>query len=171
MQRILVIGSGGSGKSTVARRIAERTGLPLIHLDALYWKAGWQETPKREWAQMVEQIAEQDTWVMDGNYGGTLDRRLDAADTVIFLDLSRWTCLARVLKRRIEFHGGSRPDMAEGCFEQLDWELLRWVWRYPKEKRPRVLKKLADLPREKKVVILRSPAEVEQFLGSLPSVA
>jgi adenylate kinase family enzyme len=171
MKRVLVIGSGGSGKSTLARRLADRTGLPLVHLDALYWRAGWQETPKQEWAQTVEQIIQQNAWVMDGNYGGTLERRLEAADTVIFLDLSRWICLGRVVKRRIQFHGRSRPDMAEGCSEQLNWEFLRWIWSYPKEKRPRLLKKLEDVAREKDVVILRSPEEVEQFLASLPSHA
>lgn len=168
MKRVLVIGSGGAGKSTFARRVAERTGLPLIHLDALYWRAGWQETPKQEWAETVEQLVRQDAWVMDGNYGGTLDRRLEAADTVIFLDLPRWICLHRVVKRRIRFHGRSRPDMAEGCSEQLSWEFLRWIWSYPKDRRPKLLSKLEEHARGRNMVILRSPSAVERFLESLP---
>jgi adenylate kinase family enzyme len=171
MKRILVIGSGGAGKSTLARRLADRTGLPLVHLDALFWRAGWRKTSKQEWTRTVEELVQRDAWVMDGNYGGTLDRRLEAADTVIFLDLSRWTCLRRAVKRRIQFHGRSRPDVAKGCSEQLTWEFLRWVWNYPKKHRPKLLTKLAELASDKNVVVLRSPAEVEGFLTSLPSRA
>ena len=171
MKRVFVIGSGGAGKSTLARRLAHRTGLPLVHLDALYWRAGWQETPKQEWAHTVEELVQRDAWVMDGNYGGTLDRRLEAADTVIFLDLSRWICLHRAVRRRIQFHGRSRPDVAEGCAEQLNREFLRWIWNYPREKRPTLLGRLADLAREKNIVVLRSPAEVERFVASVPSYA
>src|SRR4051812_22129729 len=72
MRRVLVIGSGGAGKSTFARSLAERLGLPLIHLDALYWRPGWVETPKEEWAREVRRLLSADRWVMDGNYGGTL---------------------------------------------------------------------------------------------------
>lgn len=171
MKRVLVIGSGGAGKSTLARRLADRTGLPLVHLDALYWMSGWRAPPKQEWARTVGHLVRQDAWVMDGNYGGTLDRRLAASDTVIFLDLSRWICLRRAVKRRIQFHRRSRPDRAEGCSEQLSWEFLRWIWNYPKEQRPRLLTKLGELAREKTIVVLRSPAEVERFLASLPSHA
>lgn len=117
MKRVLVIGPSCAGKSTLARRLADRIGLPLVHLDPLYWRAGWRETPKEEWAQTVERLVQQDDWVIDGNYGGTLDQRLEAADTVIFLDFSRWICLRRAVKRRIQFHGRSCPDMAEGCSE------------------------------------------------------
>ncbi len=152
----------------LASRLAERTGLPLIHLDALYWRAGWRETPAQEWEETVDQLVRQEAWVMDGNYGGTLDRRLHAADTVIFLDLPRWTCLSRVVKRRVQFHGRSRPDMAEGCSERLSWEFLRWIWNYPKDRRPALLRKLAEHARRKNVTVLRSPRAVERFLESLP---
>lgn len=106
--------------------------------------------------------------MLDGNYGGTLDRRLEPADTVIFLDLSRWICLRRAVKRRLRFHGRSRPDMAAGCPERLNWEFLRWIWNYPRENRPSLLGKLDRLASDKKVVTLRSPVEVERFLASLP---
>src|SRR5438034_11750677 len=86
LKRILVIGSGGSGKTTFARRLAERTTLPLIHLDALYWRPGWDPTPADEWRARVEALANEPAWIMDGNYGGTLDIRLAASDTIVFLD-------------------------------------------------------------------------------------
>ena len=89
MRRVLVIGSGGAGKSTFAARLAARTGLPLIHLDACFWRSGWDPTPPDEWARRVADLMSRQEWVMDGNYGGTLDARLAACDTVIFLDVPR----------------------------------------------------------------------------------
>jgi adenylate kinase family enzyme len=168
MRKVLVIGSGGAGKSAFAARLAERTGLPLIHLDALYWKPGWIETPKEEWARTVGELLARDAWVMDGNYGGTMDRRLAACDTVVFLDLPRTICLRRAVRRRITFHGRSRPDMTEGCNERLAWEFVRWIWEYPKKRRPGILARLAALRPDQRAVVLRSPAEVQAFLSSLP---
>ena len=100
MNRVLIIGSGGSGKTTLARRLAERTGLPLIHLDALYWRPGWDPTPGDEWRARIAALVRGERWIIDGNYGGTLDLRLEACDTVIFLDVSRWVCLWRGDGRR-----------------------------------------------------------------------
>ena len=166
-QRILVVGSGGAGKSTLAARIAARTGLPLIHLDALYWRAGWVEPPPDEWARIVEEIAARPAWVMDGNYSGTLVRRLAACDTVVFLDLPRLVCAWRVVKRWLRHRGRTRPDMAPGCEEQVTWEFLRWIWDYPRRSRPKVLARIESHAAGKRVVILRSSAEAERFLESL----
>lgn len=167
MKRVLVVGPGGSGKSTLARRLAARTGLPLIHLDTLYWRPGWEAPAKDEWERTVRELVRRDAWIIDGNYGATLDPRLDAADTVIFLDLPRRTCLRRIVQRRLRFRGRSRPDMAEGCPEQLTWAFLRWVWTFPKERRPILLRKLEGVAGEKDVITLRSPADVERFLASV----
>lgn len=169
MRRVLVIGSGGAGKSTFAARLAERTGLPLVHLDALYWRPGWTETPRDEWDAEVERLLAGERWILDGNYGRTLARRLEACDTVVFLDLPRTLCLRRAVERRIRFHGRSRPDMREGCPERLSWEFLRWIWRYPAERRPGILARLAALRPDQRAVILRSPAEVDDFLRRVPA--
>ncbi|HVF43970.1 MAG TPA: DNA topology modulation protein [Pyrinomonadaceae bacterium] len=164
MRKVLVIGSGGSGKSTFAAELGERTGLPVIHLDSHFWRAGWQEPPRDEWAARVDELLKRDAWVMDGNYGGTLERRLAACDTVIFLDLPRVLCLWRVVSRSIRYRGRTRPDMAEGCREQLTWEFARWVWAYPRRNRPGVLKRLSELSGGQRVVVLRSRREVRRFL-------
>ena len=168
MRKVLVIGSGGAGKSTFASTLSSRTGLPLIHLDALYWRPGWIEPPAAEWDQTIEHLLEGDAWIMDGNYGRTLERRLTACDTVIFLDLPRLLCLQRIIRRRLQFHGRSRPDMREGCPEQLSWEYIQWVWTYPEKRRPGILARLAALGPEQQVVVLRSRREVERFLAQLP---
>lgn len=167
MRRILVIGSGGSGKTTLARRLGARLGLEVVHLDALYWQAGWVEPPPEVWRERVTELALRGSWVMDGNYSGTLEQRLAACDTVVFLDLPRTLCLWRVLKRSFTYRGRSRPDMAAGCPEQLTLDFLLWVWRYPARSRPKVLRLLAAYAEGRRVVCLRSRAEVEEFLARL----
>ena len=167
MQRILVIGSGGSGKSTVAKEIASRLGLPLVHLDALYWHPGWRATEKDVWDRVVRELIDAPRWVMDGNYGRTLEVRLTRCDTVVFLDLPRVTCLWRVLKRRLAFPGRSRPDVAPGCPEQLTWEFLHWIWTYPKRRRPGILRRLAGLRVDQRAIVLSSNRDVRRFLGGL----
>ena len=107
---------------------------------------------------------------MDGNYGGTLERRLAKCDTVVFLDLPRVVCLARVLKRRLQFRGRARPDMNPGCPERLSWEFLSWIWNYPVQKRPKILARLARLHPGQKSVVLTSQSEMDRFFQSLPHV-
>ena len=167
MQRILVIGSGGAGKSTLARQVAERLALPIVHLDARYWHAGWTTTPKDEWAREVARLIAGDAWVMDGNYSGTLDLRIPAADTVVFLDVPRLVCLWRVVKRRMEFRNRSRPDMPPECPERLTWQFIDWIWRYPRRQRPRVLERLRAVAAEKRVIILTSSGDAARFLSGL----
>ncbi|MEH2257160.1 AAA family ATPase [Nostoc sp.] len=117
MKKILIIGSGGAGKSTLARELGTILSLEVIHLDAWYWNPGWVETPKTEWQSIIQDLTLRESWIMDGNYGGTLDVRLSVADTVIFLDFPRILCLSRVIKRRFTYAGQSRPDMALDCPE------------------------------------------------------
>lgn len=162
----MVIGSGGSGKSTFARRLGPLLGLEVIHLDAEHWGAGWAEPPKDVWRSKVRELAARDSWVMDGNYSATLDVRLEACDTVIFLDLPRALCAWRILKRVATYRRGRRPDVAEGCDERFDLKFLLWVWNYPTRTRPRVLRKIEEHARGKRVYRLRSRAEVEQFLAA-----
>lgn len=162
-----MIGSGGAGKSTLAARLGERLGLPVVHLDARYWRPGWAPTPEPEWRATVARLAAADAWVVDGNYGGTLDLRLARCDAVVFLDLPRWLCVARVLRRALRYAGRTRPDMAPGCPERLTWEFVRWVWDYPRTRRPDILRRLAELAPGTRVTVLRSRAAVARFLAGL----
>lgn len=164
MTKIAVIGSPGAGKSTLARQLGQVLGIEVFHLDALYWKPGWVETPKEEWVEIQKELVIKDSWIIDGNYGSTIEIRLQAAEVIIFLDLPRTVCLWRVVKRRFQYAWQRRPDMAEGCPEKIDWEFLRWVWRFPLDERPGVVKKLAGLSGEKKIIRLTSPAQVKRFL-------
>jgi adenylate kinase family enzyme len=167
-RRVLVIGSGGAGKSTLARAIGARLGLPVVHLDALYWRAGWVPAPEAEWTATVARLVADEAWVMDGNYGGTMAPRLAACDVAIFLDLPRLVCLWGIVRRALRYRGRTRPDLAAGCPEQLTWEFVRWVWQYPRTRRPGVLQRLAALPPER-VRVLRSRREVRRFVAALPA--
>ena len=164
MRKVLVIGPGGAGKSTFAARLGKLLKIEVLNLDKFYWSPGWLEMPKSEWLKTVEELLRRDAWIMDGNYSGTLDLRLEACDTVIFLDMDRKLCLWRVFKRAIKYRHRSRPDMAEGCHERLTLEFIQWVWNYSSRTRPKILKRLEANQGAKKIVWLRSPAEVERFL-------
>lgn len=167
MRKVLVIGPGGAGKSTLATQLGELLNIEVLHLDKFYWHPGWIETPKSEWLETVEELVRRDSWVMDGNYSGTLDVRYQACDTVIFLDISRTICLWRVIKRAIMYRRNSRPDMAEGCPERLTLEFILWIWNYPRRTRPKIVRML-ESHSEKKIVWLRSQSDVERFLAEHP---
>lgn len=163
MKKILIIGSGGAGKSTFARRLHELTGVELFHLDKLHWKPNWVEPTKAEWKRAVEDLIKKDSWIMDGNYGGTMEMRFAACDTVIFLDLPRAICVWRAIKRVLLYQKNSRPDMAEGCDERFDLKFYKWIWDYPTRTKPRVEALINRFQDTKKIIRLSSTKEVENF--------
>ncbi len=164
MKKILIIGSGGAGKSTFARRLGEKTGLEVIHLDKLHWKPNWTETPKDEWQKIVGEIIKGGEWIMDGNFGGTMEMRIKACDTVVFLDFPRIVCVYRALKRWIAYYKTNRPDMTEGCNEKFDLEFLGWIWNFEQTAKPRIENLLEKFEDEKTIIRLKSKREVENFL-------
>ncbi len=171
MQRILLIGPGGAGKSTLARCLAERLDLPLHHLDALYWQPGWMQPERDAWEAKVRALLATEAWVMDGNFGGTLDLRLSACDTVLLLDLPPWQCLWRVLHRRWTHRNRHRLDMTPGCNEKVDLDFLWWIASYRWRRRPAVLAKLRGAAtRGVRVEWLQDDAGIARFLAALPQV-
>ena len=164
MRKIMLIGSGGSGKSTLARELGQKLGIEVHHLDAYFWRPGWNLLNADERRALQAPILKRDTWIIDGNYQGSMDDRLHEADTILFLDLPRLLCLFRVVKRRIRYHGVTRPDMHPGCEERLDRTFLKWIWTYPQVIRPDVLAQLAPLANEKRVLRLTSRHAVKRFL-------
>jgi hypothetical protein len=143
MERVMLIGCGGAGKSTLARELGKRLGLPVYHLDALFWRPGWVPTPREEWRGIQSQLVQQERWIIDGNYDSTLEIRLARADSVIF-----------------------RPDLNPGCPEKIDRDFLRWIWAFPRETRPELLRKLQGVPPTTRVIHLRSRREVAEFLAN-----
>lgn len=164
MKKISIIGSGGAGKSTLAKELAMKTGIPAYHLDALFWQPGWVETEREMWRSIQEDLCSKDAWILDGNYGSTLDIRLMHSDTIIFLDINRFICLARAICRSIRSYGKTRPDMAAGCEEHFDFKFAKWIIDYPVLKKPEILKCLNALPPEKTIIVLTSTEGVKRFL-------
>ncbi len=141
--------------------------LPVIHLDKYFWKPNWIQTPDDEWDRIVEDFTEQDQWIMDGNYSRTLDIRIRRADVIIFLDMPTLLCLYRVVKRRIQYHNKTRPDLNEDCPEKLDWEFIKWVWNYKKRSRNRVLEKLEHAKNEKQIFIVKNRKQINDLIDIL----
>jgi adenylate kinase family enzyme len=164
MRKVLIIGPGGAGKSTLAGELGRLLGIEVLHLDKFYWQPDWIEPPKSEWLKTVEALLQRESWIMDGNYSGTLDIRIGMCDTVIFLDMTRGLCLWRILKRALMYRNQSRPDMAEGCPERLSLEFLIWVWNYPRRSKPKIVRLLESNP-GKNIVWIRSQSEMTSFLA------
>lgn len=128
--KITIMGFSGSGKSTLARELGQELSLPVLHFDAIHFLPGWVETSREEKREKVRAFLEMHPsgWVIDGNYLQICpEMRFPVSDVILFLDFPRWLCLLRVLRRWSKNRGKTRPDMAPGCPEKLDWEFVRWV--------------------------------------------
>ena len=167
MQRILVIGSPGAGKSTLAARLAARLGLPLIHLDREYFGAGWTTPNKPEWREHVKALAARPAWVMEGNYASTFDLRVPRATAIIWLDLPRWKCSLSVLWRVVRNYGRPRPDLGTAGPERFDWSFMRWIWSYPRKMRPKTIRMLQRLRPDQRVYVLRSHSDIPALEAAL----
>lgn len=115
MKKIILIGSGGAGKSTLAKEMGAKLNLDVYHLDALFWQPNWVAVTREEQKQIQHELVKKEEWLIDGNYGGTMDIRIVAADTIIFLDIKRNICIYRALKRMIMYRNKVRTDMGPGC--------------------------------------------------------
>lgn len=169
MQRVLVIGPCGAGKSTLASALSCRLGLPLFHMDQLNWQPGWIESSKGEISAKLRGIVGTDHWLIDGTYGGTLSLRLDRADTVVYLDFPISLCFLRLLKRIWMYRGRSRPDMTEDCPERFDLAFLFYLIR--RNSGPRIRMEAHLIGHEAKIIRLRKPDQVQRWMDSLPAVA
>ena len=166
MRRILIVGNSGGGKSTLARRLGEKLGLPVIHLDVLFWKPGWVERDDDEFRANVAKTLEAPAWITDGNFGGTWALRMPLADTIIWIDQPRLLCLFRAIWRIVQYRRGDRPDMAEGCHESIDLKFYRFIWTYDAKVRPRLEIALATYGAQARVIHLQSDHEIANFLAS-----
>ncbi len=167
MKRVLVIGSCGAGKSFFSKRLGAITGLPTIHLDRIYWRPGWVEPSKEEWRSTVAELLRGESWIIDGNYGGTMDMRLAECDTVFFLDFPRHVCTWRVIRRSLVYYGRTRPDLGDGCPERFDWDFIKWTWNYPARSRASVEQRLAGAADHVNIIRLRSGREVERYIEGI----
>lgn len=152
--RIAIIGCGGSGKTTLARRIGTALPAPVTHLDVLYYDGEWNTLPKDNFAAVQEALVAQDRWVIDGNFASTLAIRLQRATEVIFLDLPPLVCLSGIAQRRLKYGGGQ--DDETGVYDRIHWGFIKYVWNYRATMGPRVRNLILEHGTHANVHIVRS---------------
>ena len=162
--KIAVLGHSASGKSTLAERLGERYGIPVLHLDRVAFCPGWKERYLQEARGLVEVFMKQESWVIDGNYKKYGQReRLDQADEIVILDFPRLSCLIRACKRYVRYRGRTRDDMAEGCREKIDPAFVWWIlYEGRTAERHRHLREI----RERypgKTVVLKNQRQLDRF--------
>ncbi len=166
MERILIIGCSCSGKSTLARALGQKLGLPVVHLDQLWWKEGWEHVTREEFDSRLAMALNMDRWIIDGDYSRTIEQRLPRCDTILYLDFNRWECLLGMFQRVLGSYGKVRADMAPGCPERFDWDFVKFIWNFNENNRVRNYTWLARAKHAESIV-LKNRKEVRAFLESL----
>ena len=161
MKKVIVIGCPGSGKSTVSRALHNKTGIPLYHLDMMYWNADKTTVEKSVFLERLSAVLENNEWIIDGNYGSTMELRMAACDTVIFLDYPLDICLDGIKERR----GKPRSDMPWIETEE-DEEFIEFIKSYNEQQKPKVLE-LLEKYRDKNIIILGRREQADEFLSQL----
>ena len=159
MKKVIVIGCPGSGKSTVSRALHNKTGIPLYHLDMMYWNADRTTVENSVFLERLSAVLEKDEWIIDGNYSSTMELRMVACDTVIFLDYPFEICLDGIKERR----GKSRSDMPWIETEE-DAEFIEFIKSYNEQQKPKVLE-LLEKYSDKNIVIFKSREQTDAFLN------
>ena len=169
MQKIIVIGNAGSGKTTFSKALAEKLNLPLVHLDKIFWCGKWHHISRESFDKILEEELQKDSWIIDGNYNRTLPCRLKECDTVFYFDLPTISCLWGSTKRVIQNYGKTRDDMGGYCPEYFDkhkWELYLSILKFNKQNRERYYKMLSE-EKDKKIIIFKNKNDIRKFLKTL----
>lgn len=173
MDRIVIIGSPGAGKSTLARTLGSMLDMKVIHLDRYFWKPGWKEYPRDERARILQELVKIERWIIEGTYLSTSDIRINAADMVVFLDMPTWLCLYRVIRRRFQDARKQRSDLPDGCTERLRPLYLLKMLAFRQKDRRLLLSKIQSYEKNeqkgKSIYQLRTQKDIDLFLKNLPS--
>lgn len=162
MKRVIVIGSPGAGKSTFSRELSKIIKLPLYHLDMLWHKPDKTNITKLEFDAKLDDWLKRDSWIIDGNYTRTLEKRIEKCDTVFLLDFKVSVCLDGVLSRI----GKKREDMP-WIEEELDLEFKNWIINFPKVQLPKIYELLLKYQEKKEIIIFKTRDELLEYLKKL----
>lgn len=170
MHRIWITGSSGSGKTTIAKKLGNKLNTTVCHRDNITWKENWQERSEKEQIELVKEISKKDKWIFEGNKftASKKDGRFDNCDTIIHININRFLCLYRGLRRYFKHRHDARPEFSEGCNEEYNMEMVKYVlFVYPKKKSERqiLLKEAVKLGKE--VIILNGRKEVRVWCNKL----
>jgi adenylate kinase family enzyme len=164
MDKIAIIGSPGAGKSALAQQLGESLNIETIHLDRYFWQPDWREKPRDARIEILNELVQKERWIIEGTYLGSSEPRLNTADTIIFLDIPPLVCLWRLTKRHLEYHGRSRPDLPDGCSDNLNLLCVLNVLAFPFRGRRTLKQKLPNY-KSKQIIRLRSGKEIKDFLA------
>lgn len=168
MERAIIVGGNGSGKSTFAKQLHTITGLPLVHLDRLLWYGHWQTRTREEFDALLQAELEKDTWIIDGNYDRTIPHRLSYCDTVFYFDFSTLRCLWGVTWRVLTNLGRVRDDMGGDCRERFDLSFYKSILSFNKKHRKRYHAMMQGAREQgKTVVIFKNRRQVKRYLKTL----
>ena len=170
MQRVMIVGGPGSGKTTLAKAMAARVTLPVWHVDQIIWEPNWVERDDAERMRQLYQIQMYERWIIEGNYPPTYRERVARADTLIFLDFPAWQRISRVTWRVARNFGRPRAEMPEGCIERFDrnyLDFLDFIWTTRESTRAQILRYVEEPPAHLTVHHLRSQGDVRRFLRGL----
>ncbi len=165
MNKILIIGNAGAGKSTFARQLSATLNLPLVHLDKLFWTGNWEHTTRVEFDNLLQKELEKPQWIIDGNFNRTIPHRLKYCDTVFYLDFPTTTCLWGITQRVIKHYGKSRSDMGGNCPEYFDankYSLYKHVLQFNKEHRRTYYDLLSSA--NVNVIIFKNRRQLREYL-------
>ena len=164
MDRVAIIGSSGAGKSTLAQQLGESLNIEIIHLDRYFWQSDWREKPRDARIEILKALVRKERWIIEGTYLGSSEPRLNAADTIIFLDIPPWLCLHRIRQRHNKYKGQPRPDLPDGCSDNLNWICVLKVLVFPFRGRRTIKQKLRSY-KSKHIIWFRSDKEIKDFLA------
>ena len=164
MQKVAIVGCGGSGKSHLARELGRLIDAPVTHLDVEYFDDEWNPLPMEKFEARQRDLIGSARWVIDGNYNSTLHVRLEAADTVIFMDLPTRSCIRGILARQLR-HGRGQ-NRGSGVFNRISPGVLWYVLGYRRTMRPRVQAKIDQFASGTEIIVLKSRRQARQFLSA-----
>ena len=170
--KIVILGYSGSGKSTLARNLSEKYNIPVLHFDTVQFLPNWEIRVQEEKERMTKDFLDaNDAWVIDGNYSKlSYQRRMEEADVIILLLFNKISCLYRVTRRYLKYKDSTRPDMAEGCNEKLDWEFIKWILRdgRTEESRQRYQGVLSRYP--EKTILIKNQRQLDDVQKRIDQV-
>ena len=166
MKRIVILGSSGTGKSTLANELSSILGIKAYHLDRLFWLSGWIKKDPETRIDILQNLVREKQWIIEGNYPNLSDFYLPVADTIIFTDLSTFPCLLRIIRRHYRGNGHTRRDIPLGCTDRLTVQQMMKVTTFPLNER-RVINQKLRFCKSKRIFRLRTNNEVDDFLARL----